>query len=83
MSEESAGDLRLLFIETLRAYHESDGEQRGELASALANAIITKQVDVEALREELRGTGEQELADTLDRLLDLIEPDREEDGSNE
>ena len=72
-----------VFIAALREYHESDGGSRGPLANALSDAIITKRVDLAAVRQALIDHGEHELMDTLDRLLDLIEPYIEEGGVEE
>ena len=72
-----------VFIEALREYHETGDEQRGELANALSDLIITKRVDLAAVRQLLLDTGEQELMDTLNRLIDLIEPYIEEGGVEE
>ena len=72
-----------VFIAALRGYHDSDAEQRGSMANALSEAIITKRVDLAAVRQELLDAGEHELMDTLDRLLDLIEPYIEEGGVEE
>ena len=72
-----------VFIAALREYHESNPEARGHLANALSEAIITKRVDLAAVRHALLETGAHELMDTLDRLLDLIEPYIEEGGVDE
>ena len=72
-----------LFIAALREYHEAPEEQRGEMANAISEAIISKRVDLAAVRQLLLDTGEHELMDTLDRLLDLIEPYIEEGGVEE
>ena len=72
-----------VFIEALREYHGSDAESRGHMANALSDAIITKRVDLAAVRQMLLDTGEHELMDTLDRLIDLIEPYIEEGGVEE
>ena len=72
-----------VFIAALREFHESEAEQRGPMANALSEAIITKRVDLAAVRQTLLDTGEHELTDTLDRLIDLIEPYIEEGGVDE
>jgi hypothetical protein len=72
-----------VFIAVLREFHEAEASQRGALANALSEAIIRKRVDLAAVRQELLDTGEHELTDTLDRLLDLIEPYIEEGGVEE
>ena len=72
-----------VFIVALREYHESEATQRGPLANALSDAIITKRIDLAAVRQTLIDHGEHELMDTLDRLLDLIEPYIEEGGVEE
>ena len=72
-----------MFIEALREFHETPSEQRGELANALADLIISKRVDLAAVRQELLETGEHELMDELSRLIDLIEPYIEEGGVDE
>jgi len=71
------------FIAVLREYHEADAKARGDLANALSDAIITKRVDLAAVRQELLDTGGHELTDALNRLLDLIEPYIEEGGVEE
>ena len=72
-----------VFVEALREYHAMDSEQRGELANVLSDLIISKRVDLAAVRQELLDTGEHELMDTLNRLIDLIEPYIEEGGVEE
>jgi hypothetical protein len=72
-----------VFIAALRQYHESDPDGRGPLANALSDAIITKRIDLAAVRLALVDEGAHELIDTLDRLLDLIEPYIEEGGVEE
>ena len=72
-----------IFVEALREYHQQAEEERGELANALSDLIITKRVDLAAVRQRLLDTGDHELMDTLDRLLALIEPYIEEGGVEE
>ncbi len=72
-----------LFIDALRQFHESDAQQRGQLANALADAIITKRVDLGEVRLRLHDAADQDLLHTLDALLDLIEPYIEEGGVDE
>ena len=72
-----------VFIAALREHHEADEQQRGPMANALSDAIITKRVDLAAVRHALLDAGEHQLMDTLDRLLDLIEPYIEEGGVEE
>ena len=72
-----------VFIAALREYHDAAPDHRGHMANALADAIITKRVDLAAVRQVLIDHGEHELMDTLDRLLDLIEPYIEEGGVEE
>ena len=82
MHESETHDPRL-FIEALRQFHQTPDDQRGELANLLADAIVTKRVDLAAVRQALIDTGEIELSDALDRLIDLIEPYIEEGGVEE
>ena len=72
-----------VFVEALRAFHEAPAHQRGEMANAISDAIITKRVDLAAVRQALIEGGEEGLLDALDRLLDLIEPYLEEGGVGE
>ena len=72
-----------VFIAALREFHEATVEQRGSRANALSEAIITKRVDLAAVRQVLLDAGEHELMDALDRLIDLIEPYIEEGGVEE
>ena len=72
-----------VFIAALREFHEAPAQQRGSLANAISDAIITKRVDLAAVRQELLDAGEHELMDTLNRLIDLIEPYIEEGGVEE
>ncbi len=69
-----------IFINALRQFHQAEEAERGSVANAMADAIITKRVDLAAVRQLLLETGEHELMDTLNRLLDLIEPYIEEGG---
>ena len=82
MFEGQVQDPRV-FIEALREFHHAPADQRGELANALSDAIITKRVDLAAVRQVLLEEGEQALAATLDELLELIEPYIEEGGVEE
>ena len=72
-----------VFIEGLRQYHHAAKEEQGELANALSELIIAKRVDLAAVRQQLLDMGEAGLMDTLDRLVDLIEPYIEEGGVEE
>jgi len=72
-----------VFIAALRQYQETEGADRGELANALSELIIRKRVDLAEVRLALLDAGESELMDTLDRLIDLIEPYIEEGGVDE
>lgn len=72
-----------LFIAVLREYHDAHQDARGSLANALSDAIITKRVDLAEVRRGLLESGAHELMDTLDRLLDVIEPYIEEGGVDE
>lgn len=72
-----------VFIQALREYHEAPADQRGELANALSDAIITKRVDLALVRQSLLDGGEAELLDELERLIDLLEPYIEEGGVEE
>lgn len=72
-----------VFIAALREFHDADATQRGPMANALSEAIITKRVDLGAVRQELLDAGEQDLLETLDRLMDLIGPYIEEGGVEE
>lgn len=82
MFEGQVRDPRV-FIEALREFHHTPEEQRGELANALSDAIVTKRVDLAAVRQELLDHGERELLETLDQLLELIAPYIEEGGVDE
>ena len=72
-----------VFVSALREFHEADPNRRGHLANALAEPIIRKQVDLAEVRGLLLEGGEADLLDTLDRLIDLIEPYIEEGGVEE
>ena len=82
MFESNVQDPKL-FIAALRQYHEMEGPERGDLADALSELIIRKRVDLGEVRLALLDTGEHELIDALDRLIDLIEPYIEEGGVEE
>jgi hypothetical protein len=70
-----------VFVEDLRRYHEAgQGTDQGKLANALSELIISKRVDLAAVRLLLLDGGHPELMDTLNRLVDLIEPYIEEGG---
>ena len=71
------------FIETLRLYHEAPADERGQLANKISELIVGKRVDLAAVRQELMEAGERDLADTLNQLVDLIEPYIEEGGVEE
>ena len=71
------------FIEVLRQFHATPVDQRGELANAMSDVIVHKRVDLAEVRQALLDGGESALTETLDRLLDLIEPYIEEGGVEE
>jgi len=82
MTDRNVQDPKV-FVAALQQYHESPEDQRGHLANALSELIIRKRVDLAEVRHELLGGGHADLLDTLDRLLDLIEPYIEEGGPAE
>ena len=82
MFEGQVHDPRV-FIEALRQFHESHEAERGELANALSDLIITKRVDLAEVRRLLLDEGEEALMATLHQLTDLIEPYIEEGGVEE
>ena len=82
MFESNVQDPKM-FIAALRQFHDANGPERGELANALSDLIITKRVDLAEVRVALLDIGEHELLDALDRLVDLIEPYIEEGGVEE
>jgi hypothetical protein len=79
MFERNVQDPRV-FVDALRQYHQADVAERGDLANALSDLIITKRVDLAEVRQVLLDEGGHELLDELDRLMDLIEPYIEEGG---
>lgn len=72
-----------VFIAALREFHGADPGQRGPLANGLSELIIHKRVDLAEVRHRLLEEGSADLRDTLDRLIDLIEPYIEEGGVEE
>ena len=72
-----------VFIAALREFHDAEAQHRGPLANAISDAIVTKRIDLAAVRHALLDAGAHDLMDTLDRLLDLIEPYIEEGGVEE
>ena len=72
-----------VFVASLREFHVAEASQRGRLANGLSELIIGKRVDLAEVRHRLIESGEADLLDTLDRLLDLIEPYIEEGGVEE
>ncbi len=72
-----------VFIAVLREYHGAAQAQRGHLANDLSELIIRKRVDLAAVRQQLLDGGDHDLTDTLNRLVDLIEPYIEEGGVDE
>lgn len=72
-----------LFIASLQQYHDAQGPEKGELADTLSELIVRKRVDLAQVRLRLLDAGEALLIDTLDRLIDLIEPYLEEGGVDE
>ena len=71
------------FIDALRRYHETPETARGHLANAMVDAIIGKHVDLALVRRQLLDGGHAELYDTLERLMDIVQPYLEEIGDNE
>ncbi len=82
MFEDQVQDPKV-FVAALREYHKAPEEQRGDLVNALSELIISKRVDLAAVRQELIDTEAHELTETLSRLVDLIEPYIEEGGAEE
>lgn len=62
------------FIALLRDFQAAGASGRGHMANALSDAILRKHVDLAEVRRQLIDSGEIELYDTLERLMDLIEP---------
>ena len=71
------------FIDALRAYAAAPAAQRGAFANALSDAMISKRVNLAAVRQQLDEGGERELLDALDQLQDIIEPYLLEEGVDE
>ncbi len=71
------------FIQTLEQFQETESAQRGPIANELSQLIVDKRVDLAAVRQVLLETGRADLMDTLDRLLELIEPYIQEGGVDE
>jgi hypothetical protein len=71
------------FVGLLQRFHESEPSQRGPLANTVSELIIRKRVDLAAVRQLLLDTGKPQVMDSLDRLLELIEPYIEEGGVEE
>ena len=82
MFEDNTQDPKV-FVASLREFHEAEPKSRGHLANALSELIIRKRVDLAEVRHLLIEDGSADLLDTLDRLLDLIEPYIEEGGVDE
>jgi hypothetical protein len=72
-----------VFVNALREFHGTEPAQRGAAANALSEAIIRKRVDLAEVRRLLLDQGEHDLLDSLNRLVDLIEPYIEEGGVEE
>ena len=72
-----------LFIAALKQYQDAEGPEKGQIADALSELIIRKRIDLAQVRLRLLDAGEATLIDTLDRLIDLIEPYIEEGGVDE
>ena len=72
-----------LFIAALQQYHDAEGPEKGQIADALSELIIRKRIDLAQVRLRLLDAGDATLVDTLDRLIDLIEPYIEEGGVDE
>lgn len=72
-----------VFVAALRQYRDAQGNEEGELANALSQAIITKRVDLAEVRQLLIDGSQDDLLETLDELTDLIEPYIEEGGAEE
>ena len=82
MFEQNVQDPKV-FIEALRQFHGTPADQRGELANAMSEVIIRKRVDLAEVRQLLIDSGDHGLMETLDQLIDLIEPYIEEGGVDE
>ncbi len=82
MFEGQVQDPRV-FIEALRQFREANEAEQGELANALSEFIIRKRVDLAEVRQVLIETEQRDLMETLDTLIDLIEPYIEEGGVDE
>ena len=71
------------FVEHLEAYRISALKEQSQLANKLSDAIIGKRVDLSVVRQILLDNGRQDLMETLDHLLEVIEPYIEEGGVHE
>jgi hypothetical protein len=71
------------FIETLRQYQSSDENARAALANVLADSVLSNRVNLSQVRQELFQSGQSDLMDTLDGLLEIISPYLQEDGTAE
>ncbi len=82
MSQEHLHD-PAAFIAVLRQFHSTPHGQQGHLANRMSDAILRKYVDLAQVRRELVDGGEIELYDTLEQLLNLIEPYLQDTGDTD
>ena len=71
------------FIEELRQLHAEGGQVTGPRANAIAEEIMKGHLHLGHVRERLIVSGEEDVVQTLNALVDLIEPYLQEDVSDE
>ena len=71
------------FLDELRQLHAEGGQISGPRANRIAEAIMAGHLHLGHVREALMERGEADVVDTLNALVDLIEPYLQEDVSDD
>ena len=71
------------FLDELRQWRAEGGQPTGPRANKIAEEIMNGHLHLGEVREQLMSSGEADVVDALNGLVDLIEPYLQEDVSNE
>ena len=71
------------FLDELRQWRAEGGQPTGARANKIAEEIMKGHLHLGEVREQLLQSGEADVVDALNALVDLIEPYLQEDVSNE
>ena len=71
------------FLDELRQLHAEGGQVTGPRANKIAEEIMKGHLHLGEVREQLLHNGEEDVVETLNALVDLIEPYLNEDVADD